>query len=421
MLANFLLHTGDVEVTWKTLKEAKEHNEKDRKERPHNNQAKELYGSILIAESFILLNTGNLSEAEKAVLECISVFEEVHGPDSPNNSKALRSLAMLKEQQGDLKAAFDALKKAYTTVLGAYGLVHPITQRLLDDMVQLLIKMDDLKLAEELSMSAYKKVMEEGPGNGHPVTSDCALRLAQVVLRTGQLDSAEKLVMVCISIRQQILGPDSPLAGVAMITLAQVQAAKGKSPEAETILMKSIEIFRKHEGPESHHHIKICVGEIAKLRKSAGTDVQKPSSPSTSTSKSPVTSPSSAKGKSPTKKSTDTQVNDTAVNESDVMAIVKKAEGINGAIELMNLATQLFQSREFKVAEPVLEKAHGIFLKENGEEHQSTKAAAQNLMITKNNRIHQLWQDIAKEEIEVLEGIENISLGNGSSKEDFEW
>ena len=74
----------------------------------------------------------------------------------------------------------------------------------------------------------------------------------------------------------------------------------------------------------------------------------------------------------------------------------RREEGEGGS--LMRRAGQCFESKDFRQAETLLAKALELFVREYGEQHPNTQAAAQNLSIARQNGILQLWREVVAEE-----------------------
>merc|ERR1711871_587267 len=70
---------------------------------------------------------------------------------------------------------------------------------------------------------------------------------------------------------------------------------------------------------------------------------------------------------------------------------------------LMNHATNFFRQEKYKQAEPKLMEAYRLFKKQHGPNHAATKAALQNLNVTRTNINIQLWHEGAQEEIKKID------------------
>lgn len=86
-----------------------------------------------------------------------------------------------------------------------------------------------------------------------------------------------------------------------------------------------------------------------------------------------------------------------AISEDDKRIMQKLAP--DDAVGRMNLAGQLFEAQRFNAAEQLLTEALAMFTAEHGPEHSNTNAAKQNLAVVRNNRIQQLWMEVAAEEV----------------------
>lgn len=284
---------------------------------------------------------GKLEAAEKPTLRALEVAEEAFGSDNPGLVKALRACAMLRERQDNIDGARQYLKRAYTVMYSAYGILHPGVQLIIDEYVQVLMKNDNLLDALEMAEGSFNEA-QKGAGAEHAVTMDCAQRLSQVYCRAQRYDEAEKLVEAFLNVRAKKFGPESVPVAASLASLAYIRDAKGIIDEdTENMLQNALEIFHKVEGVESNN-FRSAFGLLNRLkekRKAAGLEEQ-----------------------------------DIKQMEPDAAPSKVARAGI-----LMNNATFFFKEGKYSTAEHLLEEALDIFIQENGQDHPTSKAAVQNL------------------------------------------
>jgi len=90
-------------------------------------------------------------------------------------------------------------------------------------------------------------------------------------------------------------------------------------------------------------------------------------------------------------------------NSIEIRQDMKFSSDIEKAQFLMGKANICFREQKFKQAEPMLEEALEIFTRDHGSESQSSRAALQNLLVTRNQILNVLWQEVVREEIEKIE------------------
>jgi len=355
--------------------DALKHSEMDLKVAPDNPLALELHSVILISDAHRKLLQGKLDAAEKPSLKALEIAEEIFGSEHPGLVKALRSCAMLRERQDNLDEAAKYLKRAHNSVFNANGHNHPGVQLILDEYVQVLCKSNKLDEALELSFANYKAMISsDGPGENHPITSDSMSRLTQVYCRMGKLDDAEELAVKVLNIRQKI-SPDSNIVATSLTALASIREAKGFIDDStEQMLIKASQIFNRDEGSTSKNFlaVKEALKRVQEIKKKNGLPISI--------------------------KDEDDDKTDYSSNYSGPPMSKMEKAGF-----LMNRATNCFKEGKYKSAEPLLEDALRLFIEENGPDHPTSRAAMQNLGITRNNIILGLWHEVVQEEIEKIE------------------
>ena len=297
----------------------------------------ELHSIILIADAHRKIMQNKLDAAEEPTFKALKMAEQVFGPDNPGLVKALRACAMLREHQKDMNGAKEYCKRAYTVVYGAHGILHPGVQLVIDEYTRMLMATGNLPEALEIAGNSFEEA-KKAAGSDNPVTIDCAQRLSQVLCRSNDYDAAETLMEEYLHIRVKKFGPETIAVAAALASLASVRENMGKIDDVTVgYLTSAIEIFHNHEG-ESNNFKSACglMNKIQEKRRAMDQTI---------------------KHMEPDKAPT---------------------QAAKAAI-LMNNAHVYFKEEKFSTAERSLEEALEIFLSENGPEHPTSKAAAQNL------------------------------------------
>ena len=280
--------------------------------------------------------------------------------------KALRACAMLRERQKNLEGACEYLRRAYECVLKHMGMLHPGVQQMLDEYVLILIKSEKLDDALNLAQNAYDQVVSKNGGEDD-IATDCASRLSNVLVKKERFEEAEAMIKSVVEIRTKKYGPTSLHVAAGVAALGSIREQRGSiDAETEGYLRDAYRVFRNEMGPDSPN-ARQCLAQVNRVQKRRKEMGQK--------------------------------VEDESLEDSMFEKALKHARSDAEKVQmLMNHATSMFKEGKFKQAEPILEEAFRLSEKEFGLNHQATKAAAQNLQITRNNMILQLWQEIVDEE-----------------------
>ncbi|MEU6285791.1 tetratricopeptide repeat protein [Streptomyces sp. NPDC047028] len=98
----------------------------------------------------ILLELGQLDEAEALLCDALGIFESAYGADNPNYAIALGNLATLTHQRGDHTAADVRYRQALTVLERALGPNHPDLAAILVNYAALRRALADPETAEAL-------------------------------------------------------------------------------------------------------------------------------------------------------------------------------------------------------------------------------------------------------------------------------
>lgn len=365
-------------LTINKIEEAEKHgklaltcSERDIATNPNSPQSQDLMSVILLGDSYRNIQLGRIEDADRASTRALEITEKLHKPDHPQIVKALRGLAMVRERQGRMEEAVSHMKRGYE-LTKSNPPQSQIVQMVIEEYVQLLLKMGTVNVAIQVATDNFNQVQEavKQTNEKNPFVADVHARLSFVLRRVGRLPEAEQLCAEALKIRQAIFGPESHQAAVTMLSYANLCEVQGKvGPETEAMLNKCLTIFRKVEGPDSSN-VKTTIAAISSLRiqrKSLGGNDN----------------------------NDDNDADDDGLIVTDHVIPASLSEK---AKVLMDRSNVFFAERKFKAAEPLLLEAFRIFSLEYGPNHQNTKAAKQNLDVIRNNIILELWHEVVREE-----------------------
>ncbi len=111
----------------------------------------------------------------------------------------------------------------------------------------LLDRRQDAELWLHLSESILDRV-----GPGHERTRSWALNnFGSVLLMTGELDRAERLIRRGLTLKEQVLGKDHPDVAISLLNLAAVLEEEGRAREALEVADRALDVHSRNAGPES--------------------------------------------------------------------------------------------------------------------------------------------------------------------------
>ena len=299
--------------------------------------ARELSVLSLTSLCLALIESRQLPAAEEACERSLETVERLFGPEHLHTVKALRVFAMLRERQQNSTECLSLLRRALSTAqtLNAPQEVQEVIDELIKQLLQLGRADEALEVGEE-----HFEAVSQASGTSDAALSDALISHATVLGKTGRLDTAESQARCAVELRERGSGGGSTQTAVALTVLAGILEDQGKvGAETEELLLRASGIFQRSEAYRSN--AMMVLTQLQRIR-------------------------------------------------------ARREEGEGGS--LMRRAGQCFESKDFRQAETLLAKALELFVREYGEQHPNTQAAAQNLSIARQNGILQLWREVVAEE-----------------------
>lgn len=303
--------------------------------------AKELSVLSLTSLCLALIESRQLQAAEEACERSLDSVGRLFGLEHLHTVKALRVFAMLRERQQSSAECLSLLRRALSTAqsLNAAQEVQEVTDELIKQLLQSGSAEEALEVGEE-----HFDAVSQAPGTSDAALSDALISHATVLGKTGRLERAEAQARRAVELRERSSGGGSTQTAVALTVLAGILEDQGKvGTETEELLLKASTIFQRSEAYRSN--AMMVLTQLQRIR-------------------------------------------------------ARREEGEGGS--LMRRAGQCFESKDFRQAEALLAKALELFVREYGEQHPHTQAAAQNLAIARQNGILQLWREVVAEEAQSL-------------------
>ena len=350
-------------------------------------QAVEMLVVALGCRSYVLVGDNKVDEADIYATKALAFAEQIFVPNDIRLFKSVRAMGTIRDKQNRVDEAVKHYTRAFDIAFEGQGPVHQETLQVIDELINVLIKKDELKTAETLVRKCYDAAMTCGIDTENLIIGDAAGRLATILAKGGKEDEAEPYMNQALAVREKCLGPTHPLVGITLGFMAGIYEGQGKVGEdTEELLLRAMEIFRLAEGPQGAH-VRTTLGHIQRIRMKRD-------------------------GRYGVKEDEDEdEIEEVATRgaqrisaeqKSKIKEMLDKECHPDDGIDRMRHAAYCFEVQEFGRAEVLLAEAYDIFLRDNGPTHPSTAAARQNLEVVRTNALTQLWQEVARDEIEKL-------------------
>ncbi len=214
------------------------------------------------------LSLGLYDRAETHLLTALGAFRGQYGEEHPRTLVALNSLAILRQDQGNLDEAERLFTGALDSRRRILGTTHPDTLHAVHNLGNLYGDMGKLPDAERLLQEAVAQ-RTSVLGQEHPDTLVSMDNLSKVFARQGNYAGAEKLLREVLANQQRVLPENHLDLFISMNDLAVTLKSQGKLADAELLYRKVVEGFRRIHGHE-HMDTLITTSNLAGLLRTRG-------------------------------------------------------------------------------------------------------------------------------------------------------
>jgi len=262
------------------------------------------YGACCHLHSAIVKSQGDYAEAEKWLLEALTIREKVLGKEHRDYSKSLNGLALIYWEMGDFDKAEPLFLESsiilekldgketldYAYCLGNLGnlyadmgnyekaesnylIAKAIQQKIsgktdphycgsLINLGFLYIQIGNYETSEQHLLEA-KSIFEDSLNDTeHPYYVNCINGLAILYAAIGNFEKAESFALQANDIWEKLLGKEDPDYAIGLLNLASLYSEMGRFEKVESIYLEAAAIFEKVLGKEAPHYA-MCLANLA--------------------------------------------------------------------------------------------------------------------------------------------------------------
>ena len=217
-------------------------------------------------QSYLLIQTEKLRQAEELLSAIISRREEIYGEESGLLISPYNQMAMIANINGDYLKAEALASKSYNIASKIYGDSSFKTTESLNTLAEVKTAIGSYDEAED-DLNKIIQINTKIFGDDHiqlakPFTQ---LALTKFYGGTSDIDEVEQLVKKSVAIISVSLGEDNPIYAQALKTLALVNTETGKLKDAENNLIRANDIWMRKLGTENNTNsaeIELLLGDV---------------------------------------------------------------------------------------------------------------------------------------------------------------
>jgi len=188
-------------------------------------------------------------EAERLLLQALTLSERLHGAEDPTTAGVLQDLGWLAHRRGQQAQAEERYQRALAIRERILGEHHPQTAQTLYTLGLLYLNRRELVQAEQLLQRALA-IQEQQLGPEHPHVAEALNALGMLARARGEYEQAEVLYRRALAIRELRLGADAPETATSVSNLATLAFNRGNYAEAGPLYRRALEMRERILGPE---------------------------------------------------------------------------------------------------------------------------------------------------------------------------
>src|ERR1035441_8108057 len=194
---------------------------------------------------------GRFEEAVALLLRSLAIGEKHYGREHPAVADSLNMLAMVYQEQGDFARALPLFKQCLMIREKLYGQEHLSVATALNNLA--LLYEDQGNYADVIPLLQRSlAITEKAVGPRHPLVAQALLNLAGVLGVHGKSADALPLAERAQEITEETLGADHPLTTQVMNILAPLYEERGDRQAALKLYERCLAAREKAFGADSH-------------------------------------------------------------------------------------------------------------------------------------------------------------------------
>jgi tetratricopeptide (TPR) repeat protein len=215
-----LYNRGDYETALKLFQEVETAQTED-----NSAQAQVSAAKNLVNIGVTLSSMGRLNEAEKALKDALSVYEEFYGPEHPNTAVVLNNLGSVYRNMGRLAEAEGVYRRVLQLQETAFGSAHPDTAAALNNLASTYVDSGRFAEAEPLLKRAIE-LNNRVLGDSHPQTLSAMNNLAFLYQAMGNYDKSLNLYTKSLEGSSKVLGDNHPTTKLIRENIKKLEGHK---------------------------------------------------------------------------------------------------------------------------------------------------------------------------------------------------
>jgi len=206
-------------------------------------------GALGTQEAQLARRTGKLDEALAKQTRAIELLARSQLPDDPQIALAWNNMGLIARDRHDFVAAEDAFERAVVVYGGHYGTDHPRTFGPVSNLAEVLVRKGENERAEPLLVENIRRYRSLQDGPSTKLSQDIDM-LSQVRLNQGRNDEAIVLAMEADDGYSRLLGADHNYRAFPLIHLGNARLGAGDGTGALLAFEEALRLRRLAFGNE---------------------------------------------------------------------------------------------------------------------------------------------------------------------------
>jgi tetratricopeptide (TPR) repeat protein len=207
----------------------------------------------------ILMDKGDLKEAEAAYREAVEIHRRLFGPESLEVARSLNNLSSVLDPQGRYDEAFRLMEESLRIKRKRLGPDDPILANSIYNLGVQLYHRGDLAGAEKLLREALV-IQRKALGEDHPDVAFTLQAVGVTLDEHGKYAEAEETYREALALQRKVLGPEHPEIVTALTNLGTTLCHAGQLAAAKEVFSEALPMSRKVFGAETTDTAAVLAG-----------------------------------------------------------------------------------------------------------------------------------------------------------------